>query len=300
MRDPSNRWRLLPFLIGTLLPFITHTESNAQGQTRSIHVTAVGRDNRPITDLELSDFGVKVNGRTAAVLGVRHAESPLKVAVIVSDAGTGVFQEAVQRFAERLVPHAEVALIRADLGAHRLLAYSSDPVAVVAASRRLGPRGGRGATLVDIIDAVGHEEHPKGTRRAIVVVSTGDENDSGFRPDVVRRHLRESGAALYVLSALGEQLTTPSGVGAAMLPTSAGLLDLNLVLEDGARESGGWHERIVFSDTMIPALDRLVGELLNQYLVELSVPFDSGPEAKLSILAKRGGIKLRAALRLNP
>jgi hypothetical protein len=75
-----------------------------------------------------------------------------------------------------------------------------------------------------------------------------------------------------------------------------GALNLAQVLGDGSSESGGRHDQIV-SNTLVPALEQIAAELLNQY--ELTYVREGGkPGDKLSVSSKRQGVKVRAPSRL--
>jgi hypothetical protein len=262
--------------------------SGTQPQIRSLYVSALDKNNNPITDVGRADFDVKVDGRHADVLSVNPAASRLKVAAIVSDLGTGMFQASLGRFVQQLRHGAEIAIIRTVFGPERLVDYSADLSLLASALRRLGPMGQRGeygSLLIDTIDDVAREAHSKGTRRAIVVLRIGGES-GGLSPDAVREHLMQSGAILYVMSA------PDSDPPPYRLSSSQ-------VLSDGARESGGRHEQVV-SNTMMPSLERLANELLHQYVVDVRVSGELKPGAKVSISTKRKGIVFRTASRISP
>jgi hypothetical protein len=107
---------------------------------------------------------VKVDGRHADVLSVNPAASRLKVAAIVSDLGTGMFQASLGRFVQQLRHGAEIAIIRTAFGPERLVDYSADLSLLASALRRLGPMGQRGeygSLLIDTIDDVAREAHSK-------------------------------------------------------------------------------------------------------------------------------------------
>jgi hypothetical protein len=264
--------------------------SGTQPQILSLYVSALDKNNNPITDVRRADFDVKVDGRHGDVLSVNPAASRLKVAAIVSDLGTGMFQASLGRFVQQLRHGAEIAIIRTVFGPERLVDYSADLSLLAPALRRLGPMGQRGeygSLLIDTIDDVAREAHSKGTRRAIVVLRIGGES-GGLSPDGVREHLMQSGAILYVMSAPGSD----------PLPDQAGLSS-SQVLNDGAWESGGRHEQVV-SNTMMPSLERLANELLHQYVVDVRVSGELKPGAKVSISTKRKGIVFRTASRISP
>ena len=140
----------------------------------------------------------------------------------------------------------------------------------------------------------------------IVVVRVGYEAPATVPGDQVREQLRKSGAILYVVSSVGAQRAPPSqarpGISAEQAQLRAdedadGALDLGQVLGDGSRESGGRHEQIV-STTLVPALEQVAAELLNQYAITFVRPAGGKPGDKLSVSSKRKGVTIRAPSRL--
>ena len=79
----------------------------ANRNQRTIYVTALDRDGRPVTDLQAADFAIKVGNKTLDVIRAEPAQMPLRIAVLVSDAGTGGFQQGLGEFMQKLLGHAE-------------------------------------------------------------------------------------------------------------------------------------------------------------------------------------------------
>ena len=111
---------------------------------------------------------------------------------------------------------------------------------------------------------------------------------------------------MYVISTVGAQRAAPSQARQGLSTEQAQLhddeavesaLNLGTVIGDGARESGGHHDQNI-STTLIPTLDRLADELLNQYALRWLVPDGVKPADKLSVASKRKGVTIRAAARL--
>ena len=74
-------------------------------------------------------------------------------------------------------------------------------------------------------------------------------------------------------------------------------MQLGQVIGDGSRESGGRHDQVI-STTLIPTLEHLADELLNQYALTCVLPDGVKPTDKLSVASKRKGVTIRAASRL--
>jgi hypothetical protein len=185
--------------------------------------------------------------------------------------------------------------------------YSSESSVLRAGVRRLGARGAqRGAQLLETIHDVTKHVRREGTRPVIVVVRVGGEAATTLSEKNVRERLRKSGAILYVISTVGAQRAAPSSARQGISKEQAQLhddeaiesaLNLAVVLGDGVRESGGHHVHVL-STTLIPTVDRLADELLNQYVLTFVLPNGVKPTDKLSVSSKRKGVTVRAPSRL--
>jgi hypothetical protein len=122
----------------------------------------------------------------------------------------------------------------------------------------------------------------------------------------MKEQLRRSGALLYVISTVGAQRSAPSQARAGISSEQAQLradedadsaLNLGQVLGDGSKESGGRHEQVV-STTLVPVLEQVAGELLNQYEITFAQPESGKPGDRLSVSTKRRGVTVRAPARL--
>jgi hypothetical protein len=240
----------------------------------------------------------------------------LRVAIIVADQGIGVFQRSLASFMEKLLRHAEFALISVIVQPETVVDYSSDAGALSAGLRRLGTRQRqRGAQLMEAIEEVTKdvrgetkEVRSENKRPVIVVMRMGGEATTQLTADDVREQLRKSGAILYVVSTVGANRpvqgqaagTDAASVQRAQLSNdevTSSALNLAQVLGDGAKESGGRHDEIV-STTLVPAVDQLANELLHQYAITFTLAEGVKPNEKISVTSKRKGVTVRAPARL--
>ena len=282
----------------------------AQGaaeRSRTVYVTAIDKKGDAVTDLRAAEFEVKVGSKKLEVASAEPARAPMRIALIVSDAGTGGFQGGLANFIQKLSGRAEFALISLVIQPEIIVDYSSETSILRAGLRRLGPRGlQRGAQLLETIqDATKHVRREE-TRPVIVVVRVGGEASTTLSGKDVREQLRKSGAILYAVSTVGAQRAAPSHARQGISAEQAQLhddeavesaLNLGVVLGDGVRESGGHHVQIL-STTLIPTLERLADELLNQYVLTFVLPDGVKPTDKLSVSSKRKGVTVRAPSRL--
>jgi VWFA-related protein len=284
----------------------TAAQVAAEG-SRTVHVTVIDKKGEPVTDLRAAEFEVKVGGKKLEVVTAETARAPMRVALVVSDAGSGGFQGGLANFIQRLSGHAEVALVSLVVQPEIIVDYSSDSSVLRAGLRRLGPRGlQRGAQLLETIQDATKHVRREGTRPVIVVVRVGGEASTALSGKEVREQLRKSGAILYVISTVGAQRAAPSHAREGISEEQAQLhddeaiesaLNLGMVLGDGVRESGGHHLQVL-STTLIPTMDQLADELLNQYALTCALPSGVKLTDKLSVSSKRKGVTVRAPSRL--
>jgi hypothetical protein len=281
--------------------------STRLSESRTIYVTALDRDGRPVTDLQPGDVAVKIGGDRVDVTSVEPAQMPLRIAVLVADGGTGGFQQALGHFMQKLLGHAEFSLTSVIVQPELIVDYASEGGPLRDGLLRLGPRGRQhGAQLMEAIREAAGTVRSSGRRPAILVLRVGSEATTPLTGKDVREQLQASGALLHVVSTLGAQRPPASSARPGIsneqaqmedADTAGSILNLAQVLGDGARESGGRHDQVV-STTLVPALEHVADELLNQYAITCTLPSGLKPTDKLSISTTRKGVKLQAPARL--
>jgi VWFA-related protein len=311
--------RLTSSLLGVVIPALVLSSSVSGGhlppsseqarpaRTRTLYVTATDKNGVPVTDLQATDFEVKIGGKVQEVASAQPASVPLRVALLVADQGTGAFQLGIARFMQTLLGHAEFALISVLVQPVTIVDYSHDGPTLSAGLQRMGARGReRGAQLIEAIQEATNTVKHEARRPVIVVLRLGGESPSQISGNQVRDELRKSGAALYVISAAGAEGKAPSQARPGISGEQAQLADseladssanLSLVLGDGSKESGGRHDQVV-ATTHAKTLEQLAQELLHQYEVACGVPDGVKPGDKVAVSSKRKGVTLRASARL--
>jgi hypothetical protein len=283
------------------------------GATRRVHVSAVDRNGAPVKDLTQADLEIKVAGKTQPVVEVRPATEQLRVSVLVSDGGTGVFQSGISYFVQKLIDRAEFRFTSILIQPEQLGDYVSDVNGLRAAIGRIGPRGTSGGGSAQLLEAIRDATKDVSAREAmrpvIVVARVGRESASDLSARNVRADLQQSGAILFVVSTAGADRrpgSAAAGAGADPMAQARGqfmdsetedrLANLASVLGDGPRETGGRHEQAV-SGTMRAIFEGIADELLGQYDVTYAVPAGSKPTDKFSVGSKRRGMTVRAPTR---
>jgi hypothetical protein len=263
-----------------------------------------------VSDLQAADLEVKAGGKTAEIVGVKPIATPMRIHVIDADAGTGAYQTALLNFMQKLLDHAEFAITSVIVQPKKLSDFTSDPAALSKALEQLGRHGQElGGQLMEAIVDATKTIKAEGKRGIIVVTRVGGEGSSDMSGDYVREQLRNSGAALFVIT-LGKGSGTAMGPGnnAAMSGQTSQMQNrtqevndasfaLQQVLGDGTRESGGHHEQVV-SVTMVRSLDLIAQELLHQYEVTYTVPAGVKAGDKLQVSTKRKNVNVHAPARM--
>ena len=253
-----------------------------QAIARIVYVSAIDKDGNPVTDLQQADFELKVDGKKSTIVNVRPAEAPMRIALIVSDAGTGGFQLGLATFMQRLLGRAEFSLISVIVQPETVVDYSSE--AGVLKAGLLSHGSARTSAR-----RAAHGDHPGGdeTRPARRHASRHPGHEGRRRSDHFHSRKRRSRTAAAerrhpVRRVHGRRGTCRASVRprpgisteqAQMQDSEVadGAFNLAQVLGDGSKDSGGRHEQVI-STTLVPALERVANELLNQYAISYMLP----------------------------
>jgi len=279
--------------------------------TRTVHVSVTDKEGKPVTDLTAEEFELKYAGRVQPITGVKLATTPVRVAIVVADRGTGMFQLGTLRFVEALLGRGEFSITGVVVQPERFVDYSGEVDALRGGLLKLQRRGANqtGAQLVEAIQTAAREVRRDGYRPAILVMRAGGEGTTPVRAQTVRDDLRESGAVLYAISRAGTQ-----AVGGSMNPTQGataasvaaagnaseraeGQLILGTILGEGTKDSGGRHIQTV-AVSIVDLVQQIASELANQYEITYTIPQAGRPNDRLEVSLKRRGLTLLAPTRV--
>jgi VWFA-related protein len=283
----------------------------AQPLTRSVYVTVTDKEGKPVTDLRADEFELKYAGKDQDITDVKLSTTPLRVAILVADRGSGIFQLGTLRFVEALLGRAEFSITGVVVQPERYVDYSAEVNALRPGLVKLQKRGNNqtGAQLVEAIQTAAREVRRQGYRPAIFVMRAGGEASTPIRAQTVREDLRMSGAVLYAISRTGTQ-----GIGGGQNPTQAvtaasvaaaanaadameGQLTLGSILGEGSRDSGGRHIQTV-AVSIVDLVQQIASELRHQYEITYTIPQAGRPNDRLEVSLKRKGLTLLAPTRV--
>jgi VWFA-related protein len=270
----------------------------------AVHVSAVDRKNVPVTDLTAADFVVKEGGRVREIVRVQRAAAPMDIAMIIDDSGDGIFRYAVAGFIDQLYGRAQFSIGRVVGQFQRIVDYTSDIERLRTALLGLGvmhetPKGGQ---VVEAVMQAAKEQQQRDSERPIIIVLTDtDAEYSSLPAQHVLDELQRSGAVMYVISVVRRlPLNSAPGAQAATDKPSDLLerqLDINRVLGDGPKQSGGRRAEIAGLAGQIPALQEIAEELTRQYLITYIVPAGEKLNQKMNVSTKRRNVSVRAPSR---
>lgn len=232
---------------------------------RTVYVSAVDRKDVPIADLTAKEFVLREGGDIREIITIEPATAPMRIAIIVDDSGTGIFRVPVANFVNQLLGRAEFAIKHVIAQAQTLVDYTSDVERLRNAVLRLGvraetPEGGR---VVEAIYDTARELRDV-ERPVIIVLTDTYASYSSLPAHHVMNELQSSGAILYVIAVARMTPLNPSNVTVAKDKPADLLdnqLDINRVLGDGPKQSGGRRIEIGGLGGTIPELQGVAAEL---------------------------------------
>jgi VWFA-related protein len=268
-----------------------------------VYVSAVDRNGVPATDLTVQDFVLKEGGDIREIVKVQRATAPLHIALIIDDSGTGIFRFAVANFVDQMLGRAQFAIKRVVGQVLTLVDYTADidRLRQAVGSLKVMTETPKGGQIVEGIFEASKELQRRAVERPVIVVFTDTDAEYSTLPAAhVLNQLADSGAVLYVISVakMVQGVLPNSGV----VPDKPSDLldkavDVNQVLGDGPKQSGGRRAEIIGTAGSIPVLQQIGDELKYQYVITYIVPAGEKPNQKLSVSTKRKGISIHAPSR---
>lgn len=249
---------------------------------RAVYISATDSKGAPVTDLTAADLAVKEGGKDYPIASVQLTTTPMDVAILVEDQGSGAYQAAVLQILQTLGARAKFSITHFSPQYVRVLEYEkNDITALQGALDQIGRRGkvrGDGEQLLQGISQTARElQQRKGSRRVIVVLTLTGEGQTR-NPDIVMNELQASGAMLNVVHLTGASI--------------------GLVTGDGPQQSGGRIEKAGSQSALADAVTKVTDTLLNQYMLIYTLPDGVQPSDKLSVTTTRKGVKLLAPTRI--
>jgi hypothetical protein len=299
-----SRIHLIPvavLLLLFLVPVRAVTDEPLQETSRTIVAYAVATDARhaPVTDLGQAEVTVKEDGKIREVLSVEPATAPLQIAIIVDDNGTGMFRFGVNQIAQRLQGRAEMSLSVVTGQVRTIVDFTPDVQAWINGVAQLGVRPGTpdgGQLLEGISDAAKALTRREARRPVILALTVGGQEHSTLLGKDVLDELHRSRAALYVVYA-GSAAVRSQAAPARASDLLGSNLNLDEVLGDGPKQSGGRRRDVIATQALLTDLQQIAVELSAQYAITYRRPLERNVPQKLQITVQRRGVNVVAPTR---
>lgn len=180
--------------------------ANLRVDTNLVLVPATVNDqyNRPITGLEKENFKVFEDKVEQVITSFASEDEPIALGFIFDTSGSmrGLLPQGRAAASELLKlanPEDEFFLVEFDTQPHLVIPLSSD-------TRQIGlevmmTKNGAATALVDALFMGIHEIHKsKKTKKALVLISDGGENNSRYTPTEVMKVVKESDVLIYTVA----------------------------------------------------------------------------------------------------
>jgi hypothetical protein len=266
----------------------------SDGRTRDIYVSVVDSKGVAATGLTAADFRVREDGAAREVLRAVPAEEPLDIVLLVDDSQAATraipnLRDGLAQFVDRLSGKASIGIVTIGERPTSVVERTTDVAALKKGVSRIFARQGSGAYLLEGIIEVSRGFQKREAKRAPVIVAISMEGVefSNAAHERVLEHLSASGATLHMLA-----------VGTPVPITSDELRNKSFVAAQGTEDTGGRREQLLSEMAIPDTLNKLAGELLNQYVVTYGRPDALVPPEKVQVSVTKPGLTARARTRL--
>jgi VWFA-related protein len=269
---------------------------------RTIYVTALDRNGRPVPGLTADDFRVREDGRVRGIAQAEVATQPMQIALLLDDGGPSLaaIRQATGQFVERLQRRAWFSLTTTGGQLQTRVSSTDDPRQIYDALQNTFANVAPTTHFLDaVLETARGFVRRRVVRPVIVAIVTEGEELSTSRANVVLEAIQQSGAVFYYIG-LGTPVTsgTRSALDAnrAASSTEYESVQRNTVIGSAPRNSGGRSEQVLLPAGIEPLMLEFAAELTGQYAVTYE---SDARQARLEVTTLRPGVKLRAPARVG-
>jgi VWFA-related protein len=291
----------------------------------SVNATVTDSGGRFVPGLRAEDFTIIEDGERQEITQFEAERVPVSLGIVLDTSGSmggekiESAREAIRRFYDLLGPDDEMFLYRFDSRPTLVQDWTQDRARLVRALASVRPAGGT-AMYDAVAEAIPLAASGSRRKKALVVISDGNDTNSDIEVDEVRQMIRESEIMVYAIGIDGSgavttrspvpqiprfpipgggpiQIPWPRRPSPAPPPTRPGMNDrvneraLRMLTDD----SGGRTEIIGGARDLDQATAGIAGELSQQYFLGYvsSRPKD-GRWHNITLQVKRGNYHVRA------
>jgi Ca-activated chloride channel homolog len=247
----------------------------------NIYATVMDTSGRYVDGLKQTDFIVQEDGRRQMLSHFDHNEdTPVSVGVILDTSGSmnaklNTATDAIDRFIRTIHPDDDIFLMGFDTETYLLQDFTSDRTKLRKALKYADSGGG--TALYDALqEGIKKVKHGGNTKRAILLITDGQDNTSESTFTQARLAVRESELLVYSLG-ISPSAESPifngRGGGGGNRLRSRDSVDMN-VLQSFASDSGG--RAYLVSENMLGGKNSEFDRILAQIAAELRSQYTLG------------------------
>ena len=225
-----------------------------------IPVSVTDSKNHAVIGLGREAFRVFEGRAEQTVAQFACEDAPLSVGIVFDSSGSmhdkiAQSREAVARFLDTSNPEDEFYLVDFNSTARLSEPFTRD-AGLIQNRLTFTTSGGRTALLDAVYLAIDALKKSRNSRRALLIISDGGDNDSRYTAAEIRRRVREADLRIYAIGIYSSGVTylPEESSGEALL---AGL----------AEESGGRHFAVHDPNKLPDVAEKIGLELRNQYVI---------------------------------
>lgn len=267
--------------------------AQAQGQApsreRTLFVSAVDERGEPVETLAANDVVVREDGARREVLRVSPAEEPMDIAVLIDNSAAASnalldLRKSVSGFLARMAGDNNVALVGLAARPTLLVDYTKDAARLQQGMGRVFTQSDSGMTLLDGLTEISRGLSSREATRAFIVavLTDGVEFTNRYARDVTES-MQRAGVTLHTVT-IG---TFPARTDVER--------ERAMVVEEGARRTGGQRVSLLTPTGLDPALQKLARQLSAQFKVVYNRPESLIPPERTEIDSARQGLVVRGA-----
>jgi Ca-activated chloride channel family protein len=183
---------------------VSATNTPSKAVSVLLDVIVVDAQNKPVTDLQQSNFRVRENGQAQTLTSFTRERLPISIELLVDTSGSIAgklkkIEAAGASIIRQCQPGDEFAVIEFKGSPNLVQDFTTEPSEAVSALGRL--RAGGETALLDAAKlAVEHaNSRAKNQRKAVVLITDGDERNSRCGREEVLNVLREANVQVYAI-----------------------------------------------------------------------------------------------------
>ncbi len=261
--------------------------AQAGARERTLFVSAVDSGGEPVEGLGPTDFIITEDGRRREILRVSRASEPMDIALLADNSAAAFrlvpsLRDGLKRFVAAMGDGHQIALIGLADRPTIVVDYTSNRARLDEGIGRLFAMESSGMTLLDALVETSAGLRRREATRAVVIpiITTGTEFTNRYGRDVADS-LLQAGVALHAV-VIGV-------LGFSSVPER----ERAVVLEAGARETGGQHVTLLIESAVEPGLQKLARQLGSQYKIVYSRPESLIPPETTAVTSGRAGVTMR-------